>query len=83
MRIKTLKKGQIVFVKGKEVILSSDITIDYEKKGYFILDLDNQCNYPNLDVLPAQYIECGSMGEIYELYKYNVVLGKVTDLCLI
>ena len=78
-----LKEGQIAIVKGKKVLICKDLIVDYSQQGYFILNFWEQCDYPDLEVFPVEYVECRNDGEVYELFQDNIIIGKAVDLCLI
>lgn len=81
--MKSLVIGQELTVNGKQLVLSNSYIIDTNKKGYFILDFNNQFECPCLNKLPAVYVECVTEIDRFELFKYNVILGEREDICLI
>ena len=68
-------------IKGKNLILPTEYKVNTQNKGFFILDMHQQCDYPDLNTFPALYVECENDIQIYELFKYNVVIGQLEDLC--
>ena len=76
-----MRKGSLLTVKGSKVVCNNEA--DLSKNGLFVLDLDNQFDCPDFNVLPSQFIECNNLIEEYEVYKNYIVIGKVTDVCLI
>ena len=79
----SIPSGKKFTVKGKKVISTKNVTIDNkEDNGFFVLDMWNQCNISQLDIFPVEYIVVNSNEEKYELFKYNVIMGSVKDICM-
>ena len=47
--------------------------------GYFVLD-GRPCADPDLSITPALFAMCDEPSDIYELYKYEIVLGTTEDV---
>lgn len=69
-----------VSINKKKLILDKEYLIDSNREGYFVLDLDRQFENPDLDCLPAVYVECQDKYERYELFKFNIILGRREDI---
>lgn len=72
--------SQEVVVNNKRLILDKIYTVDLNKEGYFILDLNRQFENPDLECFPAIYLECDSKFQRHQIFKYNIILGKKEDL---
>lgn len=76
-----ITQGEVFILNGKKVVLNRSITFnDLSDRGFFILDMWNQCNIPKLDIFPVEYVVVNSYEEQYELFKYNVVMGEAKDV---
>ncbi|QEH69050.1 hypothetical protein QTL86_07925 [Cellulosilyticum sp. ST5] len=71
---------QEVIVNNKKLILDKVYNVNVNIEGYFILDLNRQFEHPDLECIPAIYLECNDKYQRYQIFKYNVVLGKREDL---
>ena len=71
---------QEVIINNKKLILDKVYNVDENIEGYFILDLNRQFEHPDLECFPAIYLECSDKYERYQIFKYNIVLGKREDL---
>lgn len=79
----SILSGKKFTVKGKKVISTKNVNINSKKdNGFFVLDMWNQCDIAQLDIFPVEYIVVNSNEEKYELFKYNVVMGSVKDICM-
>ena len=50
-----------------------------DRVGYFVLD-GRPCANPDLSITPAIYAICEDPSDVYELYKYEIVLGTSGDV---
>lgn len=78
-----IKKGMILYIKNQKVILMEDIEVDFETQALVALNYWNQCDYEDITVLPISPLPYKTEKEKFELYKTNIILGEVKDLCLI
>lgn len=78
-----LENNLILKVKDTKVIIMDRCIVHKGcKRGLFVLDLTRPCSYPDLEVLPAMYIECKNEAEEAEIKKANIVIGRLEDTCL-
>ena len=78
-----ISSGKIFKLNGRKVILDKDVTTSkISDKGFFVLDMWNQCSIAQLDIFPVEYVTVNSNEEQYELFKYNIVMGCTKDICI-
>lgn len=80
-KTKLIKTGEYFYIKSIKAFSHEDFIIDYEKNGYFILDMWNQCSEPDINIYPVKYVECENNYEFYILKTDNIILGRGEDVC--
>ena len=76
-----IDKSTVFKLKSKLVIAARDV--DIVEKGFFILDFWEQCDFPDINVLPVAFIDCKTTEDESILRRDNIVLGDEKDICLI
>ena len=78
-----IDRNKIFKLANKKVILTNDVCITENDKGYFILNFWEQCEYEDVDIFPVAFIKCESEEELYILKKNNIIMGSEKEICLI
>ena len=76
-----IDKSTIFKLKNKTVIATRDV--DIVKKGFFILNFWEQCDFSDINVLPVVFVHCETTEDESILRRDNIVLGDEKDICLI
>lgn len=72
----------LFYINDKKAITYEPMAIMQPENGYFILDMWNQCDEPDLEIFPVKYVECRDECELYQLQQDNVFIGEGKDFCL-
>ena len=75
-------KGTVFRLGTKQVVALNDTQINVGECGYFILNFWEQCDYPDIEVLPVTFVKCEDEKDLYVLKRDNVILGSEKDICL-
>ncbi len=75
-------KGMVFRLGAKKVIGLNDMQIYAGEHGYFILNFWEQCDYPDIEVLPVAFVKCEDEKNFYVLKRDNIILGSEKDICL-
>ena len=70
-----IKRNTVFKVKNTKVIMNRNLPVSENSKGYFILNFQDQCIYPDITVFPVEYVECIRDEDEYELFKTNIIYG--------
>lgn len=81
--MENIEAGRLYSLNGKKVQFRENCSINHDKEGYVVLDMDQPCSEPDLTILPVFYQECGNSAERYMLFRDHVVLGRREALCFV
>lgn len=79
--IKLIEKMNLFCVGNKKVFSYENINVLNPEKGYFILDMWNQCSEPDINILPVKYVECENKSDLYLLRQDNIIIGRGDEIC--
>lgn len=78
-----INKGQVFKLKEQKVILVNEMYTSNREIGLFILNMWDPCDVEDINVLPVDFVCCKDEKQVYELKKSNVIIGGISDICLI